>query len=64
MPGAMSLEAPTSTAPFLTFVNQVVLAALKPDKTAAVAVRFLPRLSPAPSPIEPGWSKLKAVLRT
>lgn len=32
-------------------------------KAAGVAVRFLPRYSPDLSPLEPGWSKLKGILR-
>jgi transposase len=30
---------------------------------AGIAVRFLPRYSPDLSPLEPGWSKLKGILR-
>ncbi|MBK4723025.1 transposase [Azospirillum sp. YIM DDC1] len=32
-------------------------------EAAGIAVRFLPRYSPDLSPIEPGWSKLKGILR-
>nr|WP_246500142.1 IS630 family transposase [Azospirillum soli] len=87
MLAAMSIEASTSAAVFLAFVEQVLIPVLqreKPDavvvmdnlsahkradilatfKAAGVAVRFLPRYSPDLSPIEPGWSKLKSILRT
>jgi len=83
---AMSVEAATSAAVFLAFVEQVLIPALRrhrPDALvvmdnlsahksprvlaafaqAGIAVRFLPRYSPDLSPIEPGWSKLKATLR-
>ncbi|MBP2314768.1 transposase, partial [Azospirillum soli] len=32
-------------------------------ETAGILVRFLPRYSPDLSPIEPGWAKLKGILR-
>ena len=86
MLAAMSIEASTSAAVFLAFVEQVLLPVLRRDKpdavvvmdnlsahkradvlatfeAAGIAVRFLPRYSPDLSPIEPGWSKLKGILR-
>lgn len=86
MLAAMSIEASTSSAVFLAFVEQVLLPVLRRDKpgavvvmdnlsahkradilaafeTAGIRVRFLPRYSPDLSPIEPGWAKLKGILR-
>ena len=83
---AMSIEAATSTAEFLAFLDQVLIPELVRTKPGAVvvmdnlsahkakAVRArleaaglrrldLPRYSPDLSPIEPCWSKVKALLR-
>ncbi|TWA70396.1 DDE superfamily endonuclease [Azospirillum brasilense] len=87
MLAAMSIEASTSSAVFLAFVEQVLLPLLRRDKPGAVVVmdnlsahkradilaafesarirvRLLPRYSPDLSLIEPGWAKLKEILRT
>ena len=86
MLAAMSIEASTSSAVFLAFVEPVLLPVLQRDKPGAIVVmdnlsahkradilaafdaagirvRFLPRYSPDLSPIEPGWAKLKGILR-
>jgi transposase len=83
---AMTIEAATSTAVFLAFLDRVLIPALvrtkpgavvvldnlSPHKTPAVRARlaaaglgllYLPRYSPDLSPIEPCWSKVKALLR-
>jgi transposase len=81
----MSVEAATSTAVFLAFLDRVLLPELarRPGTTvimdnlaphkagvvreriegAGLRLRFLPRYSPDLSPIEPCWSKIKALLR-
>lgn len=82
---ARTIEAATSAAVFLAFVQQVLIPALRQHKPDTLIVRdnlsahkradvlaalagftvgFLPRYSPDLSPIEPGWSKLKTMLRT
>ncbi|MBY3757599.1 hypothetical protein GBZ26_09905 [Azospirillum formosense] len=79
MLAAMSIEASTSSAVFLAFVEQVLqpgavvvmdnLSAhkradiLAAFEAAGIRVRFLPRYSPDLSPIEPGWAELKGILR-
>ncbi len=83
---AMSVEAATSTAVFLAFLDRVLIPELVRTKPGAVVVMdnlgahkaavvrarleqaglhllYLPRYSPEFSPIEPCWSKVKALLR-